>query len=242
MRQEWPCPRQDFVKVRDVMLFDFGGTLDGDGERWAVRFHSAYQVRGGRLALDDFERLFRESDRQLELDPTVRTMGFRDMVTRQAELLWPSLPDGQSIDRASVAEHFYLDAVRTVERNRRVLQALADHYRLAVVSNFTGNLDRCLAELGLSNLFTVIADSAVVGRAKPDPRIFRHALEALGAEPAGSWMIGDNFETDIRPAAALGMSTCWLAPPGRPAPTERVATRRISRLTDLPALLDRCTG
>ncbi len=223
------------------MLFDFGGTLDSDGDRWAVRFHAAYVAAGGRLPLEWFEPLFRESDRQLERDPAVRTMGFRDMAVRQAELLWPMLPDGQSIDRRLAAEHFHLDAVRGVERNRRALEWLAERHRLGVVSNFTGNLDRCLAELDLLHLFAVIADSLVVGWAKPDSRIFRHALEALGAEPARSWMIGDNFEADIRPAAALGMSTCWLAPPGQPAPTERVATRRISRLADLPALLDRCT-
>jgi len=241
MRQESAQVCQDFIKMRDVVLFDFGGTLDADGDRWAVRFHSAYAAAGGRLTLAAFEPLFRESDRQLALAPAVRTMGFGAMVGAQLELLAALLPDGRSADVRGVAEPFRTDTVKIVERNRRVLQDLADHYRLAVVSNFTGNLDRCLAELGLSNLFTVIADSAVVGWAKPDSRIFRHALEALGAEPASSWMIGDNFDADIRPAAALGMSTCWLAPPSRPAPTERVATRRISRLTDLPALLERCT-
>ena len=227
--------------MRDVMLFDFGGTLDSDGDRWAVRFHAAYVGAGGRLPLESFEPLFREADRQLERDPAVRTMGFRDMAARQVELLWPVLPDGQSIDCASIAEHFHVDAIRAVERNRPVLQALAGRYRLGVVSNFTGNLDRCLAELDLLQLFAVVVDSLVVGWAKPDPRIFRHALEGLGAATASSWMIGDNFETDIRPAAALGISTCWLAPPDRPTPTEGVATQRIARLTDLPTLLDRCT-
>lgn len=227
--------------MRDVVLFDFGGTLDADGDRWAVRFHAAYQASGGRLALDEFEVLFRESDRQLALEPAVRTMGFGNMVRRQTELLCSVLPDGQSIDVGRVAEHFHSGTVRNVERNRRALETLAGQYRLGVVSNFTGNLDYCLAELNLLHLFGVTADSLIVGWAKPDRRIFRHALEALGAEPATSWMVGDNFETDIRPAAALGMKSCWLAPWGRRVPTARVATRRIGHLTDLPALLDRCT-
>jgi len=48
-----------------VVLFDFGGTLDADGDRWAVRFHSAYAAAGGRLTFAAFEPLFRKSDCQL---------------------------------------------------------------------------------------------------------------------------------------------------------------------------------
>ena len=105
------------------------------------------------------------------------------------------------------------------------------------MSNFTGNLDRCLAELELLDLFSVTADSLLVGWAKPDPRIFRYALGALGAEPDTAWMVGDNFEADIKPAAALGLGTCWLAPWTRRAPTDGVPTARIARLTELPTLL-----
>lgn len=224
--------------MRDVVLFDFGGTLDADGDRWAVRFHQAYARAGGRLAFAGFEPLFRESDRRLEAEPAVRTMGLREMVAAQAALLRELLPgaEGPALDQA--AEHFHHDSLEIVRRNRSMLERLATRYRLGVVSNFTGNLDRCLAELDLLRLFAVTADSLVVGWSKPDPRLFLHALRALDARPEAAWMVGDNFETDVRPAAALGLATCWLAPAGRVLPASGVATHRIARLTELPPLLD----
>jgi putative hydrolase of the HAD superfamily len=224
--------------MRDIVLFDFGGTLDADGERWAVRFHRAYAVAGGRLALDAFEPLFREADRRLEADPAVRTMGFRAMVATQAALLAELVPDARAIALDRVAEQFLGDSVELVARNRPVLERLEARYRLGVVSNFTGNLDRCLAELDLLQLFTVTADSRLVGWSKPDPRLFLHALAALDARPDSAWMVGDNFEADVRPAAALGLATCWLASAGRALPAPGVVTHRIARLTDLPSLLD----
>ncbi len=224
--------------MRDIVLFDFGGTLDADGERWAVRFHRAYAGAGGRLAFDLFEPLFRESDRGLEADATVRAMGLRAMVAAQARHLAGLLPPDDPVDLARAAERFHAEALAVVERNRPLLERLATRFRLGVVSNFTGNLDRCLAELDLLRLFAVTADSLVVGWSKPDPRLFLHALGALGARPEAAWMVGDNFEADIRPAAALGLATCWLAPAGRALPAPDVATHRIARLTDLPPLLD----
>ena len=62
---------------------------------------------------------------------------------------------------------------------RRVLARLSRRHRLGVVSNFYGNLGAVCADAGLTALFDVIADSTAVGWTKPDPRIFRHALDAL---------------------------------------------------------------
>jgi putative hydrolase of the HAD superfamily len=94
-----------------------------------------------------------------------------------------------------------------------------------------------LDELGLAKLFAVISDSTVVGWSKPDPRIFRRTLAALRAPAERAWMVGDNFEADIRGAAALGMRTCWLAPPERAAPAGLAPTARIGRFVELEQVL-----
>lgn len=52
--------------MRGLVLFDFGGTLDADGARWSVRFHSAYRAAGGVEPFAAFEAAFRASDRALE--------------------------------------------------------------------------------------------------------------------------------------------------------------------------------
>jgi FMN phosphatase YigB (HAD superfamily) len=227
--------------MRHVVLFDFGGTLDADGYPWAVRFHRAYTAVGGQLVMEEFEPFFRESDRRLEAEPAVRSMGFRAMIDAQAALLREMLPDGRSLDLARAAAQFHGEALGVVRRNRPMLERLSGRYRLGIVSNFTGNLAHCIAELGLLDIFAEVTDSAVVGWSKPDHHIFLGALENLSARPDDAWMVGDNFEADIRPAATLGMGTCWLAPSERPIPPGLSVTGRIVRLTDLPPLLNSCT-
>src|SRR5579859_4996160 len=103
--------------MRDVVLFDFGGTLDADGDRWAVRFHQAYARAGGRLAFSAFAPRFRESDRRLEADPAVRTMGLREMVAAQAGALRGLLPGAEGVALDEAAERFYHDSLETVRRN-----------------------------------------------------------------------------------------------------------------------------
>ena len=225
------------------VLFDFGGTLDADGVRWAERFHQAYRAEGGSLDFKAFEPLFRTTDRELLHNSGTRRLGFRAMVDAQASLIVQASPDAGGIDSQRVGARFHAAAIEVVKRNRPILERLARQSRLGVVSNFTGNLDRCLEELGLAGFFEAVADSAVVGQEKPDPRIFTRALAALGAAPEESWMVGDNFEADIRPAQALGLRTCWLAPADRPSPPGALFTARIARLPELlPALETACTG
>jgi len=221
------------------VLLDFGGTLDADGVHWSPRFHAAYRDAGGALDFAAFDVLFRASDQALGRLPGVATLGFRATIEAQARLLVALLPDGDRIDARGLAERFHGDAVTTVRRNLPVLERLARRYRLGLVSNFTGNLEPCLDELGLARLFAAVSDSGVVGWTKPDRRIFEHALSALGApaDRGGAWMVGDNLDADIRGAAALGMRTCWIAPPERAAPAGVAPTARISRFPDIAGVL-----
>lgn len=220
-----------------ALLFDFGGTLDGDGVPWPRRFFDAYRRAGGVLGFPDFEPLFRDTDRDLSAWPGIHAMGFRASIAAQAALLIERLPDGATVDVVRVIDTLDHDARAIVARNRPMIERLARRYRLGVVSNFTGNLEPCLAELGLRPFFDVVADSGVLGIAKPAVEIFTHALAALGVAPEGAWMVGDNLEADLRPAQRLGMRTCWLAPPDRPAPEGFAPTARIGRLTDFERVL-----
>jgi FMN phosphatase YigB (HAD superfamily) len=230
---------QSGTHVRAV-LFDFGGTLDADGLRWSTRFYAAYRDLGGCLPFGNFETVFRASDRALEKLPDIRRLGFRAMIDAQAQLLQEMVPDGATIDFTEVADRFHRDAVNTTARNARVLSSLAGRYRLGIVSNFTGNLSRCLAELGLTTYFQAVSDSGVLGTAKPDPEIFHTTLAALDVEPREAWIVGDNLDADIRPALTLGLSTCWLTEPERETPGDCAPTARIASLTELPEVV--CTA
>ncbi|MHB8060244.1 MAG: HAD-IA family hydrolase [Gaiellaceae bacterium] len=79
---------------------------------------------------------------------------------------------------------------------------------LAVVSNWDCSLEQRLEETGLLGYFDCVVSSALVGAVKPDPRLFRYALEQLSAAPARSLHIGDS-EGDRAGAAAAGMGFAW---------------------------------
>jgi putative hydrolase of the HAD superfamily len=221
-----------------AILFDFGGTLDGDGIHWPLRFHIAYRAVGGTLGRREFEALFHTTDQDLAELPGIRAMGMRAAIAAQAALLVERLPDGATINIVRIIESLYESVTVTVARNRPMLARLAKRYKLGVVSNFTGNLEPCLVELGLRPLFSALADSTLIGVAKPDPAVFTAALAELGVEPAAAWMVGDNPDADIRPAAALGMRTIWLASEGRHAPPGLKPTQRVARLTEIEPYLD----
>ncbi|PYP19282.1 MAG: hypothetical protein DMD54_03125 [Gemmatimonadetes bacterium] len=224
--------------MRGLVLFDFGGTLDADGARWSIRFHAAYRAAGGKQSFAAFEKVFRESDRALGRFSGIEKLGFRAMIDAQAALLLARLPDGVALSQQNIADQFHSSTCAVVRRNETLLERLQQSYHLGVVSNFTGNLELCLQELGLMKYFSVVADSGRVGVTKPDARLFQHALTWPGLVATPAWMVGDNFESDIRPAAALGMSTAWLAPGNDKPPEAGIPTVRLQTLSELAAALD----
>ena len=52
--------------------------------------------------------------------------------------------------------------------------------------------------------------SEEVGAAKPAPEIFRHALDAIDADPAETLFVGDHPDADICGAKRLGMPAAWV--------------------------------
>jgi len=75
---------------------------------------------------------------------------------------------------------------------------------LAVVSNWDVGLAEHLGRIGVASFFSAIVTSAEAGAAKPDPAVFRLALERLGVQPGRALHIGDEPE-DEEGAQAAGM-------------------------------------
>ena len=88
------------------------------------------------------------------------------------------------------------------------LRALCDRgYQLGVIANQKPGAKARLDAWGLGRYFSVIASSAELGVSKPDPAIFRLALEQADCTPKNAVMVGDRLDNDIRPAKELGMKT-----------------------------------
>lgn len=77
--------------------------------------------------------------------------------------------------------------------------------RLAVVSNWDLSLYRALEVHGLSAYFDVVVPSLEIGHEKPDPEIFRRAVERLGVRAERAAHVGDDPVDDLHGARSFGM-------------------------------------
>jgi putative hydrolase of the HAD superfamily len=117
------------------------------------------------------------------------------------------------------------DVLQTLER----LQAAG--LVLGVVSNFEEWLELLLETLEVTRFFSVRVISGAEGMEKPDPRIFRLALERTGMLPRESVYVGDSPSFDIEPARAVGMFAVLLDRRDRHAEHDGP---RITTLDELP--------
>ena len=68
---------------------------------------------------------------------------------------------------------------------------------------------RKIDSLGIAGYFEVILISEAEGVRKPDPEIFRRAINALRVTAEEAAMVGDNPEADIQGAKSFGMKAIW---------------------------------
>ena len=122
---------------------------------------------------------------------------------------------------------------------------------MGVVSNSDGSVEGDLRRMGICYVpdgagpragpraegveMGVILDSAVVGVAKPDPGIFRIALDALGV-PVGRGVlhVGDSLRYDVTGALAAGLQPVHMDPYGFcPASDGHPHIRSLAELAEL---------
>ena len=237
----------------ETLLFDFGGTLDGNGVAWKERFYAYYRAEGLDMTSDAFESSFFAADSPLvgNLAPATDLAGTvhalvanleaeiaRRAVTADVTGVVNARSKGDRSIR--IASRFLSEASAAFARNRPVLELLTQRYRLGVVSNFYGNLAAVCESAGLASLFAVLVDSHCVGAEKPDPAIFNVALDRLRAEPRTTVLVGDSLRRDREGARRTGMRFIWIAPQGA-AEAEDAAyppvEHRVTELGDILKLL-----
>jgi HAD superfamily hydrolase (TIGR01549 family) len=230
------------VQAIETVLFDFGGTLDSDGVAWKERFHALYRAEGLDMSPEAFAPAFHAADDALvgALPPSAGLEETVDRLVANLEAELARRGAGKTGTSAAhgprMASRFLSGMSEVFARNRPVLEALGQRYRLGIVSNFYGNLEGVCESAGLAPLFGVIADSERVGAEKPEPAIFRAALSALNAGPETAVMVGDSLSRDGEGARRSGMGFIWIAPREVQA-AERRAPPALAALTRLPDLI-----
>jgi putative hydrolase of the HAD superfamily len=108
--------------------------------------------------------------------------------------------------------------------------------RLALLTNGGSAGQRTkINRFALADLFDAILIEGEVGFGKPDPRIYTHALNSLGVEPAQACMVGDNLEWDVAGPQREGIAGIWIDARGSGVPADRPVKpdRIIGRLAEL---------
>ncbi|HEX8722466.1 MAG TPA: HAD family hydrolase [Pyrinomonadaceae bacterium] len=200
-------------------VFDVGGTLvHPDWPRLAAL---AEEVAGSRFSDEEMRRAFGEMLKTVGAE--VQRSNAPAAVERGAHWTFRGMygclgldPDACEslvgrIDRAHAERHIWCgadpEAAPVIEGLRRA------GLLVAVISNTEdGRLKDSLAAAGLADKFDLMVDSHVVGLRKPDPAVFRHALERLGVEAAEAAFVGDSYAHDALAARAAGMRAVLLDP------------------------------
>jgi putative hydrolase of the HAD superfamily len=89
-------------------------------------------------------------------------------------------------------------------------------------------------ETAFHGLFDVEVFSATCGLRKPDPEIYRLALDGLGVEPRDAVFVGDGANDELAGAERVGMKAVGVESPGGELPDDWAGPR----IRELPELLE----
>jgi putative hydrolase of the HAD superfamily len=120
------------------------------------------------------------------------------------------------------------------------LDDLSRDHRLALVTNGAPDVQReKLGRAALGHYFAAIVISAELDVGKPDPRIFRAVLDAIGATADAAVMIGDSLPRDIRGAHNAGLRSIWVDRGDVvPKPDDPMPDARVAALSQIRSCLD----
>lgn len=236
----------DITKVKGL-IFDYGGTLDADGDHWSYVIRDAWTHAGIAADTAEFREAYVYAERELARERHILPAhDFHDMllIKIKIELQWLAeqglFAPAEIEEKAAIAaEYCYQEARKRVEKSRAVLEALSGTYPMVLVSNFYGNIETVLSDFGIRSYFKAIIESAVLGIRKPDPRIFEHGVKALGLLPEETLVIGDSYRKDIIPAESIGCQAIWLKGKGwTPEEDAQLHPNTIMHLDELLNVLD----
>ncbi len=107
-------------------------------------------------------------------------------------------------------------------------------YKVVVVSNFDSRVYEVCTNLNIIDLFDDFIISSETGYAKPDPQIYKFALEKNNLTPEQCIFIGDNYINDYTAPRNLGINALLL---NRENENNSHNAEKISNLNVLISLL-----
>ncbi|GAB4497990.1 MAG: hypothetical protein OHK0052_10590 [Anaerolineales bacterium] len=208
----------------DVLLFDLGNTLLYFDGIWSEIFAEGVRgmlailrTEGIALTEDAFAPKFRACLNEYYLQRDTEFVEYTTLWVLNnllIELGYPNTPP--QVQRAALNALYAVSQTHWLREDDAIptLQTLQQHgYRLGLISNAgdAHDLNALIDQHNLRDFFEVIFISAEVGIRKPNPKIFKMALQAMGnPERARVAMIGDTLGADILGAHNAGIFSIWI--------------------------------
>ena len=225
------------MKIR-ALLFDFGGTLDGNGVHWRDRTYRFLKQAYPEIDRETFDRVDRAAVDSLIDSGNAPQLSLRETMDVIATGIYESLGLDPEIKNRYI-DFFCSGAKACLDQNRQWLATLRDRYRLGVISNNFGNTRGWCDEYHLSPLLDIVVDSAVVGVLKPEAGIFHTALSGLRVSPTEAIYAGDTYSDDVVGAKGVGMWTAWLVgKEDKECPDASLVDVQLTELQKLQGFLD----
>ena len=225
------------IEIR-ALLFDFGGTLDGNGIHWRDRTYQFIQQIYPEIDREAFDLVDRAAVDRLIDSGRAPQLTLRETMDVIATCIY----EGLSLDpdvKDQYVDFFCEGAKKHLAQNRRWLATLRDEYWLGVISNNFGNTQGWCDAYDLSPLLDVVMDSTVVGVSKPEAGIFHAALSKLGVSPEEAIYVGDTYSDDVVGAKGVGMWAAWLVGEGeKECPDTSLVDVQLTELQELQRFLE----
>ncbi len=191
--ERWTLTRPHPPRQADTLIFDWGGVLmrtedDGGRRRWESELG---------LPAGGADRAVFQSDawRRAQLGGC--------SVEECWEAIGASLGLGGA-DLARFRHDFWAGDRLNMPLVRQIEGWNAAGYRVALLSNYSLELDALLREQGVRGLFHPVVISAQEGVMKPGSHLFWRALDRIGASPAEALLVDDFYE-NIAGARHVGL-------------------------------------
>ena len=221
-----------------ALLFDFGGTLDGNGVHWRDRTYRFLQQAYPEIDRETFDRVDRAAVDRLINSGNGPQLSLRETMDVIATGIYESLALDPDVKNRYV-DFFCKGAKECLDRNRQWLATLRDRYRLGVISNNFGNTQGWCDEYNLSPLLDIVVDSTVVGVSKPEAGIFHAALTGISTVPEAAIYVGDTYTDDVVGAKGVGMWAAWLVgEEEKECPDASIVDVQLTTLQELNSFLE----
>ena len=180
----------------DVVLFDVGGVLLTNGWDHCERAHVMEEFHLDPL---EFEKRHREANDPWE----------RDVITAREYLDYTIFHEPRGFTHEDFLDALFAQSVVLEDGGLGILEELAasGNWKLGTLNNEAREPnEHRFSKFGLRQYFDVTFSSCYMGLRKPQPIIYRHALDILGKPGEGVLFIDDRME-NAAAAAAVGMKS-----------------------------------